>query len=78
VDPADRQARSKILAPEALRGHGGILINAAGCRFVDELATRDIVTRAMQDTVTPTWLLLPKVRQYRYALPFRGCWQPAR
>ena len=37
----------KFLAPEALRGSGGILINQKGERFVDELASRDIVSEAI-------------------------------
>lgn len=33
--------RLQFLAPEKLRGVGGILLNAEGRRFVDELTTRD-------------------------------------
>jgi L-aspartate oxidase len=35
------------LLSEALRGHGALLRDAAGERFVDELAARDVVARAM-------------------------------
>ena len=35
------------LLSEALRGHGALLRNAAGDRFVDELEPRDIVSRAI-------------------------------
>ncbi|MCU1447853.1 MAG: L-aspartate oxidase, partial [Acidimicrobiales bacterium] len=35
------------LLSEALRGHGAVLRDAAGERFVDELASRDVVARAM-------------------------------
>jgi len=35
------------LLSEALRGHGALLRDARGDRFVDELAPRDIVSRAM-------------------------------
>ncbi|MHB1987366.1 MAG: L-aspartate oxidase [Acidimicrobiales bacterium] len=35
------------LISEALRGHGAILRNATGERFVDELAPRDVVSRAI-------------------------------
>ena len=35
------------LFSEALRGHGALLRDAAGERFVDELAPRDVVSRAM-------------------------------
>jgi len=47
VDPAHPDARTKWLAPEALRGSGGVLLDAAGRRFVDELEKRSVVTRAM-------------------------------
>lgn len=40
VDPKDPTNPSKFLAPEALRGAGGILLNQDGDRFVDELSTR--------------------------------------
>ncbi|HEX7277048.1 MAG TPA: L-aspartate oxidase [Acidimicrobiales bacterium] len=35
------------LLSEALRGHGALVRDAAGDRFVDELAPRDVVARAM-------------------------------
>ncbi|KAJ2556780.1 hypothetical protein EV175_001776 [Coemansia sp. RSA 1933] len=38
---------TKILAAEALRGEGGVLLNGLGKRFVAELDTRDRVTQAM-------------------------------
>jgi flavocytochrome c len=38
---------TKFLAPEALRGYGGILLNAEGKRFVNELSTRDLVSEAI-------------------------------
>lgn len=47
VDPADPAARYKFLAAEALRGEGGILLDGAGQRFTDELATREQVARAI-------------------------------
>ncbi|KAI1635368.1 flavocytochrome c [Biscogniauxia mediterranea] len=48
VDPATAGAAYKILAAEALRGEGGILLHAAtGARFVDELQTRDVVSAAI-------------------------------
>lgn len=37
----------RFLLSEALRGEGGLLRNAAGDRFTDELAPRDVVTRAI-------------------------------
>lgn len=40
--------QSSLLVSEAARGAGAYLINDKGERFVDELATRDKVTRAIQ------------------------------
>jgi L-aspartate oxidase len=37
------------LLSEALRGHGALLRDATGERFVDELAPRDVVSRAMAE-----------------------------
>ncbi len=40
-------AMPRPLLSEALRGHGAVLRDAAGERFVDELSPRDVVSRAM-------------------------------
>jgi len=40
-------AMPRPLLSEALRGHGALVRDAAGERFVDELAPRDVVSRAM-------------------------------
>lgn len=42
-------AMPRPLLSEALRGHGALLRDAAGERFVDELAPRDVVSRAMAE-----------------------------
>ncbi|ETW07889.1 hypothetical protein, variant [Aphanomyces invadans] len=47
IDPKDRHKSTRYLAPEALRGAGGILLNVQGHRFVNELATRKEVSNAM-------------------------------
>jgi flavocytochrome c len=47
IDPKNPFEKTKILAAEALRGHGGILINSNGFRFVNELDRRDVVTNAI-------------------------------
>ncbi len=43
-----------FLVTEAIRGEGARLLDAAGERFVDELAPRDEVARAMQQQMTLT------------------------
>jgi L-aspartate oxidase len=42
-------AMPRPLLSEALRGHGALLRDARGERFVDELAPRDVVSRAMSE-----------------------------
>jgi succinate dehydrogenase/fumarate reductase flavoprotein subunit len=49
VDPSDPDAGTKFLAPEKLRGVGGVLLAAAGQRFTDELATRNAVSAAIAE-----------------------------
>ncbi len=44
--------RSAVLISESARGEGGVLINSLGERFVDELATRDEVSRAIFDEIS--------------------------
>ncbi|GBF99540.1 hypothetical protein Rsub_12346 [Raphidocelis subcapitata] len=59
VDPRDPGSSSKFLAPEKLRGCGGVLLDASGRRFVDELATRDVVAAAIaRQPGAVAWLLL--------------------
>jgi flavocytochrome c len=47
VDPEEADAKVKFLAAEALRGVGGILIDANGKRFCDDLGKRDYVSSRM-------------------------------
>ena len=49
LDSKDPEAAVKILAAEALRGEGGILVRGDGRRFVNELEKRETVTRAMME-----------------------------
>lgn len=58
VHPDDPNAKVKWLAAEALRGVGGILINANGDRFCDELGRRDYVTGLMNENKGPFRLVL--------------------
>lgn len=47
VDPSDPNSQVKFLAPEKLRGVGGILLNSRAQRFVNELSTRDVISSAI-------------------------------
>ena len=47
VDPKDAGATYKILAAEVLRGEGGILLSGEGERFVNEMETREVVSKAI-------------------------------
>ena len=48
IDPNNVGSTFVILAGEALRGNGGILLNLQGKRFVNELDYRDVVSNAIQ------------------------------
>ncbi|KAJ3017536.1 hypothetical protein HKX48_003502 [Thoreauomyces humboldtii] len=58
VDPKEPDAKVKFLAAEALRGVGGLLLNATGHRFADELGHRDYVTGEMWKNKGPFRLIL--------------------
>ncbi|KAI9808399.1 MAG: hypothetical protein M1826_004175 [Phylliscum demangeonii] len=58
VDPKDPGSKWKFLAAEALRGEGGLLLNATGDRFCDELGHRDYVTGEMFKSKFPIRLVL--------------------
>ncbi|KAF4046636.1 FAD binding domain [Phytophthora infestans] len=47
INPKDREAGTRFLAPEAIRGSGAVLLNKNGKRFVDELTTRDKASDAI-------------------------------
>ncbi|KAH7377582.1 Flavocytochrome c [Cadophora sp. MPI-SDFR-AT-0126] len=47
VDPNDVANPVKFLAAELLRGEGGLLLNSKGNRFVNEMETRKVVTKAI-------------------------------
>ncbi|KAF9087031.1 hypothetical protein BGX29_001090, partial [Mortierella sp. GBA35] len=58
VDPREPDAKVKFLAAEALRGVGGLLLQADGKRFCDELGHRDYVTGKMWENKFPIRLVL--------------------
>jgi flavocytochrome c len=58
IDPAAEDAEIKILAPEKLRGLGGILVTAEGHRFVNELSTRLEVSKAILSLPTKSAYLI--------------------
>ncbi|KAK1963178.1 flavocytochrome c, partial [Colletotrichum sublineola] len=53
VDPKDPEARYKFLAAEVLRGEGGILLSGSGERFVNEMETREHVSGAIMQLLSP-------------------------
>jgi succinate dehydrogenase/fumarate reductase flavoprotein subunit len=53
IDPKDPSNATKILAPEAIRGCGGVLVNFEGKRFVNELDLRSVVTAGIQKNCRP-------------------------
>merc|ERR1719195_2006742 len=60
VKPDDPDAKIKFLAAEALRGVGGIILDANGKRFSNELGRRDYVTGEMWKNKPPFRLVLNK------------------
>jgi len=60
VNPKDPDAKVKFLAAEALRGVGGLIFDADGNRFANELGRRDYVTGEMWKNKGPFRLCLNK------------------
>merc|ERR1719221_2596794 len=60
VKPDDADAKIKFLAAEALRGVGGLIFDANGKRFANELGRRDYVTGEMWKNRAPFRLVLNK------------------
>merc|ERR1712232_395747 len=63
VKPDDPDAKVKFLAAEALRGVGGLVFDANGKRFANELGRRDYVTGEMWKNKPPSRLCLNKAAQ---------------
>jgi L-aspartate oxidase len=67
-------AMPRPLLSEALRGHGALLKDAGGERFVDELAPRDVVSRAMAERMAESgvdhlWLDATALEQFDRRFP---------
>jgi L-aspartate oxidase len=67
-------AMPRPLLSEALRGHGAILRDSGGERFVDELAPRDVVSRAMaarmaEERVDHLWLDATGLERFTQRFP---------
>merc|ERR1719262_522430 len=60
VKPDDPDAKVKFLAADALRGVGGLVFDAKGKRFANELGRRDYVTGEMWKNTPPFRLVLNK------------------
>lgn len=84
VDPSNPESSTKFLAAEALRGAGGILVDAKGRRFVNELDRRDLVSASIQDVLAaghgPVRLLMTEVavdsiKEHCECCPFRARWR---
>merc|ERR1712146_19019 len=60
VKPDDPDAKIKFLAAEALRGVGGLVLDANGKRFANELGRRDYITGEMWKNKPPFRLCLNK------------------
>jgi len=60
VKPDEPDAKIKFLAAEALRGVGGLVFDAQGNRFANELGRRDYVTGEMWKSKPPFRLCLNK------------------
>merc|ERR1712054_479532 len=60
VHPGEPEAKVKFLAAEALRGCGGVLLDANGRRFANELGRRDYVSGMMFKNKGPFRLCLNK------------------
>ena len=70
----DHPAMPRALLSEALRGHGALLRDADGERFVDELLPRDVVSRAitarmLEQGTDRVWLDATVLRHFEIRFP---------
>jgi flavocytochrome c len=70
IDPNDPNAEEQTLATEALRGHGALLINQQGKRFVNEIYHRDWVSEAEKAQIGSIYLVMNTAVADDCAVPF--------
>jgi flavocytochrome c len=70
IDPKDPNADEQTLATEALRGHGALLINQQGKRFVNEIYHRDWVSEAEKAQIGSIYLVMNSTVAEDCAVPF--------
>lgn len=58
IDPKNPKSISKILAPEILRGKGGLLFSTTGYRFCNELDRRDNIVNTMHQTGSTVFFII--------------------
>eukprot|EP00189_Rhodosorus_marinus_P007630 CAMPEP_0184753544 /NCGR_PEP_ID=MMETSP0315-20130426/44153_1 /TAXON_ID=101924 /ORGANISM="Rhodosorus marinus, Strain UTEX LB 2760" /LENGTH=833 /DNA_ID=CAMNT_0027232925 /DNA_START=84 /DNA_END=2585 /DNA_ORIENTATION=- len=74
VNKSDPFTTTNFLAPESLRGTGGILVNGEGKRFVNELAPRDVVTNAILKNGFSLSALFAEAKNDRGVEDRKGAW----
>lgn len=72
VDPKDPESMTKFLAPEALRGFGGVLLNSQGQRFANELLRRDKLTAAIRENGGSAFIVLNDEALQKFGVPNMG------
>eukprot|EP00828_Plagiopyla_frontata_P029655 TRINITY_DN383_c0_g1_i1.p1 TRINITY_DN383_c0_g1~~TRINITY_DN383_c0_g1_i1.p1 ORF type:complete len:402 (+),score=68.42 TRINITY_DN383_c0_g1_i1:505-1710(+) len=77
IDPAQPNYTTKFLAPEALRGLGGILLNNEGKRFVNELDLRSKVVDKIYENKEkfPIYLLVNEQIANTFGSNFNFYWK---
>jgi len=70
IDPKHPEEKELVLATEALRGHGALLINQQGKRFVNEIWHRDWVSEAEKTQRGSIYLVMNSGVAKDCAIPF--------
>eukprot|EP01128_Nolandella_sp_AFSM9_P008614 TRINITY_DN52_c0_g1_i2.p1 TRINITY_DN52_c0_g1~~TRINITY_DN52_c0_g1_i2.p1 ORF type:complete len:525 (-),score=127.01 TRINITY_DN52_c0_g1_i2:119-1540(-) len=72
VNPKEPEALSKFLAPEALRGFGGVLIDKSGKRFANELLRRDELSAEIKKNGNQAYIVLNQEALELFGIPNMG------